>query len=134
MSFFPSSILYPREAPPDRSLRIELRCFSYEPRDQILSGLLSVLDRCGCWIEQQYAPTPAQMEILFAVHLSDADSLYTELVGAGVEFNAAGHNAMTSLCTMSRHRPASPTVSVRLEMSFMELHEPEMGMVAAGIA
>jgi hypothetical protein len=117
---------------------VELRCFSYEERRGILTALLEAMTACGCWIADKRAISTWQMEFTFEAELSVVDELYSEMVAAGIEFTREAHLAMTWLCTLRRHRAGSSslfrTVRVRLEMSFLQECEPEMGMMTTGFA
>jgi hypothetical protein len=123
---------------PESVQMVELRCFSYEDRRAVLAALLDAVLGCGCWIAEKRALSTWQMEFRFEAELSVVDDLYTSLVGAGVEFTREAHLAMTWLCTLRRHEPRGfasfRTVSVRLEMSFLEECDLEMGMMPTAYA
>lgn len=114
---------------------VELQGFSYEDRRLVLAAMLESLETCGCWVEERRSVSPSQMELRFEVPLSAADELYSEMVSVGVEFTREAHQAMTWLCTLRRHEPKSlRTVSVRMDMSFLEEYAMEMGRMPTGHA
>jgi hypothetical protein len=122
----------------DAIQRVDLRCFTYGDRDDVLDGLLHALDESGCWVESRRAISPSQIEMFFVAMLGASDELYGGLAGAGVEMVRDSHRAMTLLCTLRRHRReavvAVRTVSIRMELSFLAECDEEVGMVSAGLA
>ncbi len=137
MPLLPSTMAVPTLVP-EASQPVELQGFSYEDRRIVLASLLESLQMCGCWVEERQFVSHAQMELRFEMPLSAADELYSEWMAAGVEFTREAHQSMTWLCTMRRHEPKGPrsfrTVSVRMEMSFLEEYAAEMGMMPTGHA
>lgn len=136
MSASSTVVMLPAQAREAMRREVELRCFSYEERFGVMGSMLEALDHCGCWMESREAVSATQVEMLFTARVAGADELYSGLIAAGVEMTRDSHLAMTWLCTRRRHAPdgesAFATVSVRLEMNFLE--HVEMGFVAQGLA
>jgi hypothetical protein len=128
----------PIALPADTVERVNLRCFTYCDRDDVLDKLLDALDQAGCWVESRRATSASQIEMYVVAMLGAADELYGGLAGAGVEMVRDSHRAMTLLCTLRRHRKeavvAVRTVSIRMELSFLAECDEEVGLLSAGLA
>jgi hypothetical protein len=95
------------------------------------------MHHCGCWVLRRGTLSTSQVELVFEIHLRSAFDLYGGLIAAGVELTRDSHAALTGLCTLRRHHPAShPTaggtsriITIRLEVSFFDEDEIELGAV-----
>jgi hypothetical protein len=128
----------PKPIPPPDRLTIELRSYSYEDRRVILPALMQAMTQCGGWMLDRQVLPSGKLEFWLEVQLASALELYSSLIAAGIEFTRAGHLDLTSLCTLSRHRPLTQQndriVAVRLEISFLDESEDSVPMQATRAA
>jgi hypothetical protein len=123
--------------PPALDPAVALRGSSHQDRRRILPALDLAMHHCGCWVLRRGTLSTSQVELVFEIHLRSAFELYGALIAAGVELTRDSHAALTGLCTLRRHQPASQPgaagpariVTVRLEVSFLEEDEMEIGAV-----
>jgi hypothetical protein len=128
---------YSEEVPPPLAPLVQVRGSSHQDRWQILPALDAAMHNCGCWVLMRDTLRASQVALIFEVHLGSAFDLYGALIAAGVELTRDSHSALTGLCTLRRHHPASPPgavaptriVTVRLEVSFFEEDDIEIGAV-----
>jgi hypothetical protein len=127
--------------PPAVDPAVALRGSSHQDRRQILPALDLAMHHCGCWVLRRGTLSSSLVELVFEIHLRSAFDLYGALIAAGVELTRDSHAALTGLCTLRRHHPASlpasrlgaaiatRIVTVRLEVSFFDEDEIEIGAV-----
>ena len=128
---------YREEVPPPLVPVVQVRGSSHQDRRQILPALDAAMHHCGCWVLARGTLPTSQVELIFEVHLRSAFDLYGALIAAGVELTRDSHAALTGLCTLRRHHPVSTLaamgsyriVTVRLEVSFLDEDEIEIGAV-----
>jgi glycine cleavage system regulatory protein len=119
--------------------RLELRCYSYEERREVLAAVAEVVSSGGCWLKGRKALSFTQVEFLFEMQLRVALDVYSALLQAGLELAPQAHSELTSLCTLRRHKDhlqadAPQIVSVRLELHFIDDAEPDFGLGSGGLA
>lgn len=123
--------------PPPLDPTVGLRGSSHQDRREILPALDAAMHSCGCWVLARGTLPSSQVELIFEVQLRSAFDLYGALIAAGVELTRDSHAALTGLCTLRRHHPISPLaalgssriVTVRLEVSFLDEDDVEIGAV-----
>jgi len=128
---------YREEVPPPLVPVVQVRGSSHQDRRQILPALDAAMHTCGCWVLTRGTLPSSQVELVFEVHLRSAFDLYGALIAAGVELTRDSHAVLTGLCTLKRHHPvpalaalgSSRIVTVRLEVSFLDEDEIEIGAV-----
>lgn len=119
------------------NLTVEVRCFSYEERREVLPALLESVGGCGGWILDRQVLPSGNVEFWFEVQLRAVVDLYVAIVGSGLEFTRAGHRDLTALCTLRKNTAPSGChrlISVRLEVSFLDEDEHSMPVVASRAA
>ncbi len=116
---------------------LSLRGFSYTAPDELLPALETALASSGCWIvERKVTNEHATLE--FELNLRDVYELYCDLIATGLEFSRDNHQRMNGLCTLRNHNPRKAkrrrVATIRLEISFMEESEVELGIYGMGTA
>ncbi len=116
---------------------VSLRGYSYKSAEELMSALESALADSGCWVlERNLTPERATLE--FELNLRDVYELYCDLIGTGLEFSRENHQRMTELCTLRNHNPHKAkrrrVATIRLEVSFLQQSEMEMGIYGMGFA
>lgn len=116
-----------------------VRASTWEQRGRVLRALALALHTSGCWLSNQKQLAVSQMEFLFEMRLSSSLDVYSAMMAAGLELSHSGHAQMTNLCMMRRHKTKhkvelGSVITVRLQVSFLEEGDLELGMGTAGLA
>jgi hypothetical protein len=116
---------------------LSLRGFSYIPAELLMPALEAALAGCGCWVVDRNG-TDAHATLEFELNLRDIYELYCDLISTGLEFSRDNHQRMTDLCTLRNHNPRKAkrrrVATIRLEVSFLEESEVELGIYGMGTA
>lgn len=127
-------------APEPQDVRqLELRCYSYDERREVLAAVAELISTGGCWLKSRRALSFTQVEFLFEMQLRASLEVYSGLLEAGLELSPQAHMELTSLCTLRRHKDelqasASQVVSVRLELQFIDDAEGDFEPGSGGLA
>ena len=103
---------------------LDIQGFTYEQRHGLLTDLTGVFWNCGGWVLERRNLSPSNVEFRVEIQLRAALDLYAALVATGFELTRSGHEALTALCTRSRHSRITAelgqTVVLRLEITFLD--------------
>jgi hypothetical protein len=101
----------------------DIKSFTYDDRQSVLSRLSCVFSDCGGWILERRTVSPAITSFRVEIQLRAIVELYASLVEGGLELTRTAHLSLAELCTCSLHlRKAElgQVVALQIEISFLE--------------
>jgi hypothetical protein len=103
---------------------LNIQAFTYEQRNGLLSDLIAAFASCGGWIIERKTLSPSNVEFRVEIQLRAILDLYAAVIAIGVELTRPGHDALTELCTRSKHlhltADLGQIVTLHLELAFLD--------------